>query len=103
MAVDDGSVHHELVKVKFVEFKEDKKTLAPELAETSSQLIMRVGNVAVLYRAKLAATLHCAASRVRILPELLARAHLLQRINYQLVLRVISECLGQILVRFLCS
>jgi len=39
--------------VKFFEFKEDKKTLAPELAEkTSSRLIMRVGNVAVLYRAK---------------------------------------------------
>ncbi len=56
-SVDDGLAHHELVKVKFVEFKEDKKTLAPELAEkTSSQLIMRVGNVAVLYRAKLAAT-----------------------------------------------
>src|ERR1700740_675474 len=44
---------HELVKVKFVEFKEEKKTLAPELAEkTSSHLVMRVGNVAVLYRAK---------------------------------------------------
>jgi len=52
-SVDEGLKHHELVKVKFVEFKEEKKTLAPELAEkTSSQLIMRVGNVAVLYRAK---------------------------------------------------
>ncbi len=55
-SVDAGLVHHELVKVKFVEFKEEKKTLAPELAEkTSSHLIMRVGNVAVLYRAKPAA------------------------------------------------
>ena len=52
-SVDDGLAHRELVKVKFVEFKEEKKTLAPELAEkTSSHLIMRVGNVAVLYRAK---------------------------------------------------
>ena len=52
-SVDEGLAHHELVKVKFVEFKDDKKTLAPELADkTSSRLIMRVGNVAVLYRAK---------------------------------------------------
>ena len=57
-SVDEGLAHRELVKVKFVEFKEDKKTLAPELAEkTSSQLIMRVGNVAVLYRAKAVANI----------------------------------------------
>ena len=56
-SVDEGIALHELVKVKFVEFKEEKKTLAPELAEkTSSRLIMRVGNVAVYYRAKPAAT-----------------------------------------------
>lgn len=56
-SVDEGLVHHELVKVKFVEFKEEKKTLAPVLAEkTSSHLIMQVGNVVVLYRAKPAAT-----------------------------------------------
>jgi RNA-binding protein len=54
-SVDDGLAHHELVKIKFVEFKEDKKTLAPELAEkTSSHVVMRVGNVVVLYRAKTA-------------------------------------------------
>jgi RNA-binding protein len=50
-SVDEGLTHHDLVKVKFVEFKDEKKTLAPALAEkTSSHLIMRVGNVAVLYR-----------------------------------------------------
>jgi RNA-binding protein len=55
-SVAEGLSLHQLVKVKFAEFKEDKKTLAPELAEkTSSRLIMRVGNVAVLYRAKPAA------------------------------------------------
>lgn len=44
---------HELVKIKFVEFKEEKKTLAPLLAEkTSSHLVMRVGNVMVLHRPK---------------------------------------------------
>jgi RNA-binding protein len=41
----------ELIKVKFVEFKEQKKVLAPALAEkTESHLITLVGNVAVLYR-----------------------------------------------------
>lgn len=46
-ALDD----HELVKVKFSDFKDQKKVLAPQLAErTHSHLIMRVGNVAVLYR-----------------------------------------------------
>jgi RNA-binding protein len=50
-SVNEGLSIHQLIKVKFVEFKEDKKTLAPELAEkTSSHLIMRVGNVVVLYR-----------------------------------------------------
>ena len=52
-ALDETLKHHELVKVKFADFKEQKKELAPQLAEkTSSQLIMRVGNVAVLFRAK---------------------------------------------------
>lgn len=50
-SVAEAFLHHELIKVKFVEFKEDKKTLAPVLAEkTSSRLIMQVGNVVVLYR-----------------------------------------------------
>ncbi|MGD0812122.1 MAG: YhbY family RNA-binding protein [Verrucomicrobiota bacterium] len=52
-AVDDALKHHELVKVKFDEFKEQKKELAPQLAEkTGSRLVTRVGNVAVLFRAK---------------------------------------------------
>ena len=50
-SVDEGLKHHELLKVKFDEFKEQKKELAPLLAErTSSHLIMQVGNVVVLYR-----------------------------------------------------
>jgi len=50
-SVAEGLAGHDLVKVKFLEFKEDKKTLALELAQkTASRLIMRVGNVAVLYR-----------------------------------------------------
>lgn len=52
-SVDEGFKHHELLKIKFDEFKEEKKQLAPVLAEkTSSHLIMQVGNVVVLYRKK---------------------------------------------------
>jgi RNA-binding protein len=51
--VNIGLDTHELVKVKFAEFKQEKKALAPALAEkTSSHLVMRVGNVAVLFRPK---------------------------------------------------
>jgi RNA-binding protein len=53
-ALDDLLKRHGLVKVKFSDFKEQKKELTPQLAEkTGSELIMRVGNVAVLYRPKL--------------------------------------------------
>ena len=56
-ALDEVLKHHELVKVKFDEFKEQKKELAPQLAEkTGSHLIMRVGNVVVLHRPRVAAT-----------------------------------------------
>ena len=42
---------HGLVKMKFTDFKEEKKTLAPQIAErTGSELIMQVGNVAVFFR-----------------------------------------------------
>ncbi len=52
-ALDDALKHHELVKVKFDDFKEQKKELAPQLAEKSgSHLVTRVGNVVVLFRPK---------------------------------------------------
>lgn len=52
-SVDMALSQHELVKIKFVEFKEQKKELAPQLAEkTASHLVMRVGNVMVLHRPK---------------------------------------------------
>jgi RNA-binding protein len=52
-ALNDALKHHELVKVKFDDFKEQKKELAPQLAEKSgSHLVTRVGNVAVLFRPK---------------------------------------------------
>ncbi len=50
-ALDEMLRHNELIKVKFEEFKAEKKELAPELAKkTGSHLVTRVGNVAVLYR-----------------------------------------------------
>jgi RNA-binding protein len=52
-ALDEVLKHQQLVKVKFDEFKEQKKELAPHLAEKSgSHLVTRVGNVVVLYRPK---------------------------------------------------
>lgn len=44
---------HKLVKLKFVDFKEQKKELAPQIAtQSGSELVMLVGNVAVFFRAK---------------------------------------------------
>ena len=51
VALDDALKHHELVKVKFDDFKDQKKELSPQLAQKSgSHLVTRVGNVIVLYR-----------------------------------------------------
>jgi RNA-binding protein len=48
-ALDD----HGLVKVRFTDFKEEKKRLAGEIAErVGAELVTRVGNVAVYYREK---------------------------------------------------
>lgn len=52
-ALDEALKHNELLKVKFDDFKEQKKELTPQLAEKSgSHLVTRVGNVVVLYRPK---------------------------------------------------
>jgi RNA-binding protein len=52
-AVQEALAHHELVKVKFDAFKEQKKELGPKLAESvSANLIMQVGHVVVLFRRK---------------------------------------------------
>jgi RNA-binding protein len=52
-ALNEALNHHELIKVKFGQFKEEKKELSPKLADlTGSHLITRVGNVAVLFRPK---------------------------------------------------
>ncbi len=52
-SVDAAFEHHELIKIKFSDFKEAKHDLAPQLAEkTNSYLITLLGNVVVLYRKK---------------------------------------------------
>ena len=49
--LDEVLGQHELVKIKFAAFKDERKTIAPQLAEkTGSQLIWIVGHVAVFYR-----------------------------------------------------
>jgi RNA-binding protein len=54
-SLDNALSQHELVKVRFANFKEERKNLAPQLAErTSSALIQQVGNVAVFFRRRAA-------------------------------------------------
>ena len=49
--VRETLAHRELIKIKFDEHKDQKKTLAPQLAEkTDSRLVTLIGNVVVLYR-----------------------------------------------------
>lgn len=48
---------HGLVKMKFTDFKEERKTLAPQIAErTGSELVQQVGNVAVFFRPQVTPT-----------------------------------------------
>ena len=52
-AADETIAHQELVKVKFDEFKDQKKELARQLGEKlSAHLVMQVGHVVVLFRRK---------------------------------------------------
>ncbi len=56
-SVDNALASHDLIKVRFDNFKEQKRELAPMLAlKTSSQLVTQVGHVAVLYRKRAAQT-----------------------------------------------
>ncbi len=50
-SVEQALNDHELIKIKFTAFKEEKKSLAIEIAaRTHSELVWIVGHVAVLYR-----------------------------------------------------
>lgn len=55
-SLSEALQQHDLVKVRFTGFKEERRTLAPQLAEaTRSVLVQQVGNVVVFYRTKEAA------------------------------------------------
>ena len=50
-SVDLALKDHELIKVKFGEFKDAKKEISAEIAQsTKSELIGIIGNIAIFYR-----------------------------------------------------
>lgn len=50
-SVDLALTDHELIKIKFGEFKETKKEISAEIAlATRSELIGLIGHIAILYR-----------------------------------------------------
>jgi RNA-binding protein len=50
-SVDAALYDHELIKVKFIDFKESKKEIASEIAAaTKSELAGIIGNIAIFYR-----------------------------------------------------
>ena len=50
-SVDLALQDHELIKVKFGEFKEAKKEISAQIAQkTKSELIGIIGNIAIFYR-----------------------------------------------------
>ena len=50
-AVDSALSDHELIKVKFVDFKDEKHDLALEVTgATGCALVAMIGNIAILYR-----------------------------------------------------
>ena len=50
-SIDLALKDHELIKVKFGEFKEDKKEISEDIAKaTKSDVVGIIGNIAILYR-----------------------------------------------------
>jgi RNA-binding protein len=50
-AINEGMEDHELVKVKFLEFKDEKKMLASEIeSKTGGSCVGMIGHVAIFYR-----------------------------------------------------
>ena len=51
LATEQALFDHELIKVKFVEHKDEKKELAQKIAEqTNSTVVGMIGNIAMLYK-----------------------------------------------------
>lgn len=50
-ALDKALTDHELIKLRFVDFKGERKELAEQLAEkTGADLVRVIGHVAIMYR-----------------------------------------------------
>ena len=50
-AVDAALADHELIKVKFLDFKEDRRALTGALSDSvKANVISVIGNIAILYR-----------------------------------------------------
>jgi RNA-binding protein len=50
-AVDQALEAHELIKVKFLDFKEERKTISKSVEEqTDAELIGIIGHIAIYYR-----------------------------------------------------
>jgi RNA-binding protein len=50
-AVDEGLFRHELIKIKFTDFKEQKEVLTREIEiKTGSERVGMIGHTAILYR-----------------------------------------------------
>jgi RNA-binding protein len=50
-AIDDALNAHELIKIQFLDYKEEKKELAEEISEeTKSVIVGMIGNVLILFR-----------------------------------------------------
>jgi len=52
-AVDKALEDHELIKIKFIDFKDEKIDLADKIIQaTDSSLVNIIGNIAIIYREK---------------------------------------------------
>jgi len=50
-AVDTALADHELIKVKFMDFKEERDEISEQIAEaTGSDLVGIIGNIAIFFR-----------------------------------------------------
>lgn len=49
--IDQALEHHELIKVRFLDFKQEKKTLSQIIAaDTRSEMVGMVGHISMFYR-----------------------------------------------------
>jgi len=50
-AIDKSLSDHELIKIKFVDFKDEKQSLIDSITgKTGSELVSIIGNIAILFR-----------------------------------------------------